>query len=99
MTASLYNVRLFWDGRNGLAKIDGVAVQLLAAPRLPGLSNGAHIDYAPEARVEQVREYAQGWRDMTREEAAACQALLTSMAAAARATFKPQEPADAAPHA
>ncbi len=96
MSASLYNVRLYWDGRTGVAKIDDVAAQLHAAPMVAGLPRVADIDYAPEARVEQVREYAQAWRDMTREEAAACHALLTRMAAAARATFNPQEPGDAA---
>lgn len=96
MSSSLYNVRLFWDGKTGLAKIDGVALQLLAAPGLPGLARAAEIDYAPEARVEQVREHAAGWRDMSRDEAAACHALLTRMAAAARAVFTPPEPGHAA---
>lgn len=102
MSASLYNVRLYWDGKTGLAKIDGVVVLLQAAPALAALPRVAGIDYAPEARVEQVREYTQAWRDMTRDEAAACHALLTRMAAAARATFNltpSPEPADAAPHA
>lgn len=35
MSASLYNVRLYWDGKTGLAKIDGVVVLLQAARPWP----------------------------------------------------------------
>lgn len=81
MSADLYATRLFWNGRSGIAKCDGVTVTLSACPLGKTISE---VDYAPDVRVAQIRESAQGWRDMTKAERDAADDQLTRCAAAAR---------------
>lgn len=74
--------RLWWNGREGVARVDGVTTDLTTAPKVhPHL---AEIDYAPTMRVAMIRESSWGWRDMTSTERVAADALLERMAAAAR---------------
>lgn len=85
MSQDLYSVRLYWDGRKGCAKHNGVAVELRSTPlALPAVPHLREIDYAPEARVAQVRESADRWRDLSRDECLAVDAWLTRVSAAAR---------------
>ena len=81
MSADLYATRLFWNGRQGIAKCDGVTVTLTACPFGKRISE---IDYAPDVRVSMIRESAQGWRDMTKAERDAADEQLQRCAAAAR---------------
>ena len=74
--------RLWWDGKRGVAQLDGVTVVLHAAPVLQPL-HLQEIDYAPALRVSQLRESAQAWRDMTAAERESAQALLGTIADAA----------------
>ncbi|MGH8429621.1 MAG: hypothetical protein ACREUF_04370 [Solimonas sp.] len=80
MSAKLYDIRLFWDGRHGCARFDQIEVELRACP-MPGLQE---VDYAPEVKVALVREANQARRDMTPEESRFCEALLERCARAAR---------------
>lgn len=80
--------RLWWDGRHGVARHDGVTVDLHAAPVL-GRLHLAEIDYAPAVRVAQLRESAHGWRDMSAAERQAADELLGRIASAARAAAAP----------
>lgn len=84
MSLDLYSRRLHWDGRRGIAKCDGVTVVLTSSPMPQTI---AEIDYAPELRVAQVRESAQGWRDMTAAERDAADEQLQRCAAAARSAL------------
>lgn len=74
--------RLWWDGKRGIAQLDGVTVILHAAPELSPL-HLQEIDYAPALRVSQLRESAQAWRDMTTTERDIALALLVKISAAA----------------
>jgi len=81
MSDDLYPVRLRWDSQRGVAKCDGVRVDLLERPA--GLCYH-DIDYAPGA-VAQCRDRAcDPPRDLQAEEVAAVVAALVRMAAAAR---------------
>jgi len=85
MSDQLYLERLFWNGRAGLAKCDGVAIELRACPLGKTI---AEIDYSPTVRVFQIRESAGGWRDMTAAERLACGSVLQRCAGAARAALQ-----------
>ena len=74
MSLALYPTRLYWDGTHGVAKLDGMAVLLTAAPELPGLDVVA-IDYAPGV-VAMVMPRFQAWRDMEAAEIEATCAFL-----------------------
>lgn len=76
--------RLWWDGHQGVARCDGVTVDL---PRMPTITAipVMGIDFAPTLRVCQIRESAQAWREMTAGERAAATALLKRISAAALA--------------
>lgn len=70
--------RLWWDGRTGVARTDGVTVDLKAPPAI--CAHIVEIDYAPTMRVSMIRESAHGWREMTTAERDAADTLLASMA-------------------
>lgn len=82
MSIALYQLRLYWDGRQGAARNGNDTRILVEPPTLLGATN-AHpleeIDYAPEVRVAQVREREGDWREMTPDEVAAAEALLASL--------------------
>lgn len=85
MSHRLYTVRLYWDGRAGIARHDGVEVVLREPPQpLPTVHHIQEMDYAPEARVAQLRESACSWRDLTREEMAVVDQWLGRLSTAAR---------------
>jgi hypothetical protein len=92
MSAELYRTRLFWDGRRGIAKSEGVSVELLDAPPVAGVAHLTEIDYAPQVHVAMVRESANGWRDMTHTEILAADAVLVRMVAGARLPLQPPTP-------
>jgi hypothetical protein len=84
MSEALYLERLSWDGRRGIAKSDGVAVELRACP-LP--KPVMEVDYSPAVRVFQIRDSADRWRDMNAAERLACGQVLQRCAAAARSAL------------
>jgi hypothetical protein len=68
-------VRLLWDGRVCIVRRDEVEVRLpWRPPVLSGLVLEA--DYAPDVRVQELREAGHGRRDMTAAEAAAVAAWM-----------------------
>jgi hypothetical protein len=88
MSEALYATRLFWNGRQGCARHNGVAVDLRTAPApLAGVHNLTEIDFAPEVRVAQIRESAGCWRDLNTEECTAVATWLAGVSAAARAAL------------
>lgn len=96
MSSALYNVRLLWHGRLGLAKHDGVCVDLTSWPAeaLPGL-HVAEMDFTPEVRHCEIRESAKGWREMSPDEKRSLMAWLRGLSAPVKA-YVEREPADPA---
>lgn len=79
MSDALYPTRLEWDGRQGLARHDGVQILLQRSP-----TTFAEVHYTPGIQA-QVRERAvDPRRDMTAQEVASAQAWLVNMATNAR---------------
>jgi hypothetical protein len=76
--------RLGWDGHNGVARHDGVTVDLKAAPKL-GTLHIREIDFAPCLRISMVRESSQAWRAMSMAERDLAQTLVQTIADAAHA--------------
>jgi len=77
--------RLWWDGSRGIARIDGVSVELRKAPDvIPHLRT---IDYAPSLRTFLIRESAQACREMFPEEIQAAANLLARVSSAAQAAL------------
>lgn len=84
MSPFLYRSRLQWEGYHGVAKHDGVLVELRSCPQfLPGIRL-VSIDYAPELHVATPQEFNTPHRDMSPAEVTLCRALLERMAIAAR---------------
>ena len=83
MSDALFPIRLRWARTAGLARCDGVAVELREPPALPGLAGLTEIDYVPHV-VAQLRIGAEATRDMTHDEMHDCYALLQAMARCAR---------------
>ena len=80
MSEQLHPTRLEWDGRRGVARHDGVSIEL---HRAPGCS-WAELHYTPGIQAE-IRERAcDPRRDMTADEVKAVQRWLQYMAHAAR---------------
>lgn len=91
MSSALYNTRLYWDGRHGIAKHDGVAIELKAWPAdvLPGTAVMS-IDYTPEVRRGELVTPGDTYpRQMTPEQKRLAFAWLQSIAAEARAKVEP----------
>lgn len=83
MSDSLYPSRLRWHHTLGVARHDGVSVELHHAPELQGLECMTEIDYIPTV-IAQVRIGCEQVREMNATERAKAMALLVRMAAAAR---------------
>jgi hypothetical protein len=98
MTAHITDIipRLWWDGKRGSARHDGVTVDLHTAPFFTSKFVIQEIDYAPTLRVSQIRESAQAWRDMTSAERDLALALLTKISTAAHAAADVKESLTAA---
>lgn len=85
MSDALFATRLRWTAQlGGIARHDGVIVELRQRPPLPGLQHATDIDFVPHI-VGQVRIRADAMRDMTGEELHDALALLQRMARDARA--------------
>lgn len=84
MSAFLYRTRLYLDGYHGVAKSDGVLLELRTCPQFIAGTRLISIDYAPEAHVRLVQEFNSPHRDMTPEESNHCRNLLERMAVTAR---------------
>jgi hypothetical protein len=77
MSAALYSRRLYWDDRQGIARANGVTVELHAKPPIePILRHMSEIDYTPEVRVARVRERSDAWRDLAGDEVRAVEQWL-----------------------
>lgn len=77
--------RFWWDEGHGVARHDGVTVDLTALPKIQGLPDHLRaIDFAPAMRVAMLRESAQAWREMSVGERAALTAFLTRIVEAVR---------------
>jgi len=76
MSEDLYITRLFFDGRRGVAKHDGLRLDLHECPFGRQV---AEVDYTPSVRVYRIRDSAHGWRDMTRPEIQRCQDWLDNL--------------------
>lgn len=84
MSPFLYRSRLQWEGYHGVAKHDGVLIELRSCPQfLPGERLIA-ADYAPELQVATVQVFNTPHRDMSPAEVTLCRPLLERMAIAAR---------------
>lgn len=81
MSELLHPVRLEWDGRHGLARADGVTVELLATP-MPGWYE---VHYTPGIQSEVRQSACDARRDMTEAEIAAVKAWLFNLAGRTRA--------------
>lgn len=77
MIAELLPVRLYWDGRRGVARLGRYQVRLAAAPHVPGLSI-VEIDYTP-GEIASVLEPCKGWRDLEAHEIRAVRAVLAAI--------------------
>ncbi len=74
MSHLLYQTRLWWDGRRGLAMLHGRQHLFIAPP--PAFEKAEYIDFAPEVRCAQLRMRAGPMRDMEADEVAAAQQFL-----------------------
>jgi hypothetical protein len=75
MSVDLYWTRLYWDNGKGVAKQDGVSVDLTAPPVIGGVEVDM-IDYAPETKTYFMRLPYEGSREMRTDERAATAAFL-----------------------
>jgi hypothetical protein len=87
MSSTLYQTCLFWDGRRGCARSDGVDVQLTQCPLARPV---IEVDYVPAVRLFRIRESAHGWRDMEAAERERCASLLQRVATAAKSALAEQ---------
>ena len=76
--------RLWWDGKHGVARHDGVTVDLKAAPKI-GTLHIRELDYVPCMRVSMLRESGQAWRAMSAGERDQALTLVQTIADAAHA--------------
>lgn len=83
MSDSLYPSRLRWHHTLGVARHDGVSVELHHAPELHGLECMTEIDYIPTV-IAQVRIGCEQVREMNATERAKAMALLVKIAESAR---------------
>lgn len=82
--------RLWFDGDHGLARINGISVDLVALPLIVGMP--AHlraIDFVPAMRVAMVRESGQAWREMAATERAFASEWLANLCDAVRNATNP----------
>jgi hypothetical protein len=85
VSCALYPIRLRWDRHIGVgvARCDGVQVEMKGPPDICGLESAAEIDYIPHV-IAQVRIGCGPTRDMTPDEQHDALALLQAMAHQAR---------------
>lgn len=85
MSDDLYQTLLYFDGRRGLAKAEGVAVELSEAPMIEPLpKHTAELYYYPGVRDFRIRESADAVRNLYPPEIEAIIKLLASVAAYGR---------------
>lgn len=82
MSAGLYGVRVYFEGRDGIVKAPGLERQLSAAPVIPGLPPLDAIDYAPAVACAQLQPRHEARRDMSGAECVAMVAWLRAGAPA-----------------
>jgi hypothetical protein len=63
----LHPIRVFWAGRRGSCKADGLHWSLDVCPAIPGIPNMTEIDLVP-GQVAQVRIGCDAIRDLTTDE-------------------------------
>lgn len=83
MSDALYPTRLRWHHTCGVARHDGVSVELRHAPALPGLDCMTELDFIPGVMAE-VRIGCEEKRDMTNGEREHALKLLSQMSSEAR---------------
>lgn len=89
MSSALYNTRLYWDGIRGIAKHDGVAVDLRAWPAAALPVRPLSIDYTPEVRRAEIHLAGETHpQAMTGEQKTAVFAWLRRIAEAARTSVE-----------
>lgn len=84
MSIALHQTAVHWDGTAGIAKHDGVTIELTQWPAaaLPG-AHVREVHYVPGIRECEIRLSGQGWRPMLDPERAAVRAWLEHVAEAA----------------
>lgn len=91
MSLFLYRSRLQWEGYHGVAKHEGVLIELRSCPQfIPGMRISA-VDFAPEVHVATVQLFGEPHRDMATSEIHLCQDLLERMARNARESLNAPE--------
>jgi hypothetical protein len=85
MSDTLFPTRLRWSGGTGVARHDGVTLELHDPP--PLVTRLTEIDFVPHVTCS-VREGFGRPRDMTDDEIRNALALLQAMAAGARGAFE-----------
>lgn len=65
MSEELYRTIMYFDGRKGLAKSEGVCVDLIEVPPIDPLpQHTVQVYFYPQVRDYRLRESAQAIRDM-----------------------------------
>ena len=80
----LHKEALLWNGHVGLAKCDGVSIDLSAWPSAAVPGHVIELKFIPGIRECEIRESAHCWRSMTDAEKAAAHSFLKRVAAATR---------------
>lgn len=86
MSELLHPTRLEWDGRRGLARHDGVCIELRQSPS----SAWCEVHYTPGIQAEVRERPADPRRDMEPAEISQAQRWLAHMAYAARSAIGQQ---------
>lgn len=68
MSDALYTVRLYWDGRQGCARMGNHRIELTARPDVLMNLRLQAIDYAPEAQTREIALVGDARRDMSPKE-------------------------------
>ena len=79
MSDAMYPQRLRWHHTLGVARCDGVTVELKHPPRLPGMEHMMEMDYIPGV-IAEVRIGCSRTREMTGDERGHALELITRMA-------------------
>lgn len=84
MSSLFYATRLWWDGRQGIAKSQGVHVELKSRPHVLNALLIVEIDYTPELpNLCYVHPVGDRTRNLTLDEMSECEAYLHRVATAA----------------
>lgn len=87
MSDVMYPTRLRWHHTVGVARHDGVQVELRRCPLLRGWECVTEIDYVPQV-IAHVRIGCEATRDMTADEQTAALAMLHRLAYVARGALE-----------